>query len=89
MRIIVRVRPSAGRTQVGGRYGDAASDTLVVRVVQATVDGKATAAVQQVLADAFGVRRADVTLISGSKNRTKVFDIDGASDDQLQSLLDR
>lgn len=89
MRITVRVRPSAGRTQVGGRYGDAPSDVLIVRVVQATVDGKATAAVQQSLADAFGVRRADITLISGSKNRTKIFDIDGATEDQLQALLDR
>ncbi len=85
MRITVRVRPSAGRTVVGGSHDGA----LVVRVVQATVDGKATVAVRKCLADAFGVTRDDVVLVSGSKNRTKVFDIATATEDQLAALLER
>jgi uncharacterized protein len=83
VRITVRVRPSAGRNQVGGSHDGA----LVVRVVQATVDGKATAAVHDSLAAAFGVRRADVVLVSGSRSRTKIFDIAGASEDDLLALL--
>ncbi len=79
----MRVRPSAGRTEVGGSYNGA----LVVRVVPAAVDGKATVAVARCLAEAFAVARADVVLISGARNRTKIFDIKGATDDALQALL--
>jgi uncharacterized protein len=85
VRITVRVRPSAGRTAVGGSVNDA----LVVRVVQATVDGKATAAVTLALAEAFGVARSSVVLISGSRSRTKVFDINGATEATLETLLAR
>lgn len=84
MRITVRVRPSAGRTVVGGSYNGA----LVVRVVQATVDGKATAAVLEELADAFDVSRSDVVIVSGSRNRTKIIDVAGATETRLQELLD-
>jgi uncharacterized protein YggU (UPF0235/DUF167 family) len=81
----VRVRPSAGRTEAGGSYHGA----LIVRVGQATVDGKATAAVIQCLAEAFAVPRGDVVLISGSRSRTKVFDVIGATEAAQQALLDR
>ncbi len=70
---------------VGGSYNGA----LVVRVVQATVDGKATAAVLRCVAEAFGVARNDVILVSGSRSRTKILDVPGATEDALQVLLDR
>jgi uncharacterized protein (TIGR00251 family) len=84
MRITVRVRPSAGRTQVGGSYDGA----LIVRVVQATVDGKATSAVMASLAEAFGVARSDVIMVSGSRSRTKIIDVNGASQATLDTLLE-
>jgi uncharacterized protein YggU (UPF0235/DUF167 family) len=79
------VRPSAGRTVVGGSYNGA----LIVRVVQATVDGRATTAVLQCLADEFGVSRSDVVVVSGSRSRTKIIDIDGADESRLHELLER
>lgn len=85
MKVTVRVRPSAGRTAVGGDYNGA----LIVRVIQATVDGKATAAVLQSIAEAFGVARNDVILVSGSRSRTKILDVHGATEDALQALLAR
>lgn len=81
----MRVRPSAGRTQVGGDHNGA----LIVRVVQATVDGKATAAVLESLAEAFDVRRSDVAIVSGSRSRTKIIEVDGATEEQLQTLLEK
>jgi hypothetical protein len=85
VRIPIRVRPGAGRTVVGGEHDGA----LVVRVGARAVDGKATEAALAAVAEAFGVRRSAVTLVSGATSRTKVVDVDGGSDDALQELLAR
>ena len=82
---MVRVRPGASRTAVGGSY----DGVLVVRVQERAVDGAATTAVLRAVAEAFGVRRADVTLVSGATSRTKVLEVPGASEAVLTELLAR
>ena len=76
MRIAIRVKPGSTRTSVGGRHGEA----LVVTVTARAVDGKATEAALRAVADAFAVKRRDVTLVTGAVSRDKVIDIDGAAD---------
>ena len=83
MRVVIRVRPRSGRTVVGGRYDDA----LVVRVSERAVDGKATDAALRALADALGVRRADVRLVTGATSRTKIVEIEGDVADRVRDLL--
>lgn len=73
MRVAIRVKPGSARTLVGGRHGDA----LVVAVTARAVDGKATEAALRAVADAFDVKRRDVTLVSGAASRDKVVDISG------------
>lgn len=73
MRLAIRVKPGSARTSVGGRYGDA----LVVAVTARAVDGKATEAALRAVADAFGVKRREITLVTGATSRDKVIDIDG------------
>lgn len=82
IRVNVRVQPRASNPGVGGLHGDA----LKVRVGAAPVDGAANDAVVEVLAEAFGVSRRAVRLVSGGSSRAKVFDIDGASVDAAQQL---
>jgi uncharacterized protein len=79
----IRVRPGAGRTAVGGEHGGA----LVVRVAARAVDGKATEAALAAVAEAFGLRRSAARLVSGATARTKVVDVDGATEERLQTLL--
>jgi hypothetical protein len=74
--VVVRVRPGAGRTKVGGRYDGAHGAALIVAVGAPAVDGKATEAVRRVLAAALGVRAADVTLRLGATSRDKVFTVE-------------
>lgn len=81
MRVAIRVKPGSARTSVGGRYGDA----LVVSVTARAVDGKATEAALRAVAEAFGVRRRDVSLVTGAASRDKVVEIGGES----ASLADR
>jgi uncharacterized protein YggU (UPF0235/DUF167 family) len=86
MHVTIRVKPGAGRTVVGGRYEDA----LVVRVSERAVDGKATEGALRALADALGVRRADVRLVTGATSRTKVVEVDSDRDltERVRDLLD-
>lgn len=83
MRVTVRVRPGAARPGVGGEHDGA----LVVRVSAPAVDGRATSAALAAVAEAFGVRRRDVTLVSGAASRTKILDVAGADPATLRRLL--
>jgi uncharacterized protein YggU (UPF0235/DUF167 family) len=84
MRATIRVRPGSGRTVVGGRYDEA----LVVRVRERAVDGRATEAALCALADALGVRRAGVGLVSGTTSRTKIVEFDDAVAGEFVRLRD-
>ena len=83
MRVTIRVRPGASRTQVGGEHAGA----LLVRVSAPAVDGRATEAALAAVASAFGVRRRAVTLVTGATSRTKVIDVAGADQGALDRLL--
>ena len=89
MRLSIRVRPGAGRTAVGGRYGD--DGALVVAVRERAVDGAATEAVLRAVAEAFGLSRARVRLVTGRTARSKLLELDGDRNDlslRLQRLLE-
>lgn len=88
MRILLRVKPGASRTTVGGRYDGPAGPALVVAVAARPVEGQATKAVLQAVATAFGVRPSAVTLLRGTTSRDKLVEIQGNESD-LQLTLDR
>lgn len=88
MRIVVRVRPGASRTRVGGTYGDASASQLVVAVTARAVGGAATEAVLRAVAEVFEVRRSDVRLVNGATVRTKLLEITGP-DGRLEALATR
>ena len=71
----LRVSPGATRSRVVGRHGDG----WKVRVSAAPEDGRANDAVLALLADALGVARRDLELVSGRSSRDKVVALDGLS----------
>jgi uncharacterized protein YggU (UPF0235/DUF167 family) len=73
LRIGVRAKPGSSRTKVGGSYGPDAQ--LIVSVTAPAVDGKANDAVVRAVADALGVPRRTITVISGHTARSKVLGI--------------
>lgn len=85
VRVAVRVRPGASRTRVGGLHGD----RLVVAVSARAVDGAATEAALAALADALGVRRRQVRLVSGATHRDKVVEVDDDAADDLAQRVAR
>lgn len=76
-RVAIRVRPGASRTKVGGAYGD----RLVVAVGARAVDGAATEAALKAVAEAFGLRPRQVTLVTGVTSRDKVVELDAPPDE--------
>jgi len=80
--IDILVVPRASRTTVGPMVGD----RLRVAVTAPPVDGEANAAVIDALAEAFGVRRAAVTIVRGERGRRKTIRIEGATSALLQRL---
>jgi uncharacterized protein len=72
-RLAVRVKPGASRTRVGGRYGES---SLIVAVTAKAVDGQATEAVLRAVADALGVPRRSVRMITGTTSRDKILGVE-------------
>ena len=83
MRVTIRVRPGSAHPGVGGEHDGA----LVVRVSARAVDGKATQAALAAVADAFGVRRSAVGLVSGASSRVKIVEIAAGDPRLLADLL--
>ncbi|NBT31509.1 MAG: DUF167 domain-containing protein [Rhodobacteraceae bacterium] len=69
--ISVRVTPKASRDRI-----TVEDDQIRVYVTTVPEDGKATAAVQKLLAKALGVAKTRLILLRGATSRDKVFRID-------------
>jgi len=71
----VRVQPRASRSEVVGEVAGA----LKVRLAAPPVDGAANEELLRLLAKLFGVRRAQVEIITGTRGRQKVVRVRGRS----------
>lgn len=82
IRISVRAVPNASRTEVVGRVGDA----WKMKVQAVPEDGRANRELVAFLAKRFGVRKGQVSVVSGEKSRNKIVEIDGVNENALSSL---
>jgi uncharacterized protein len=82
-RITVKVHPRAKRTGVAGRYGDAWKLDLAAP----PVDGKANEECVRFFAELASTARGRVRIVTGLTSRTKVIDIEGVAQDQLERLM--
>ena len=79
MRLPVRVYPGAGRNEVA-RNDDV---SLSVRVTAVQEDGKANAALLELLADRLKIPRSSVRIVRGRRTRNKVVQLDGLTNEDL------
>jgi len=82
-RITVRVRPRAKRTRIAGKLGD----EYKLDLAAPPVDGKANHACIRFLAELADVPSSRVRIVVGLTNRTKVIEIEGVSQEVLESKL--
>ena len=81
----VHAQPGAGRSAVIGRYGDA----VKIRVAAPPVDGRANAALAELLARELGLDRAAVELMSGDKSRSKRYRLGGLEPEGAEDAIER
>ena len=83
IRVRVRVRPKASRTQVIG-YRD---NALQVSVTAAPEAGKANAAVTSLLAETLGIAKSRVRITQGHTSRNKLLEIESLDEPELRRRL--
>ena len=75
VRFAVRVQPRASRSEIVGLHGDA----LKVRLSAPPVDGAANEALVELVADALGVAKRAVRIVSGESSRSKTVEVEGVT----------
>jgi len=86
----VRLTPSGGADRIDGCASDDAGRVyLKARVRAAPEDGKANAALEAMLAKAFGVAKSKVKVARGTTARLKSVEIEGVSDADIAAFLAR
>ena len=81
----VSVHPGARRNEIRGEQ----NGQLKIGVTQAPEKGKANKAVIELLAKSLGLRKSQITLLSGETSRQKRFLIGGIALDELAELIER
>jgi len=81
----VHVQPGAGRSTIVGRHGTA----LKMRVAASPEGGRANDACADLLAETFGLERAQVELVSGPSSRAKQFKLTGVDLEAFRIQLER
>lgn len=85
--LAVRAQPGAKKTAIVGVYNSGSSAQLKISVQAQPIEGRANSALTVFLADAFGLAKKDVELVSGELSRSKVFLIRGVTLAQVEALL--
>ena len=88
----VHVQPRASKSEIVGwrEAPERENDLLPVLAVRLTappVEGAANRACRDFLAEAFGLRRAQVTLVAGEKSREKRFRLEGVTADEVRARV--
>lgn len=81
--IRVKVQPKASADAIVGEHAGA----LKIRVAAAPENGKANRAAVEFLAEKLGLRKSDITIISGEHSRNKLFAVRGLKRDELLERL--
>ncbi|MEJ2744583.1 MAG: DUF167 domain-containing protein [bacterium] len=79
----IKVQPKASVNSIVGEHGGA----LKIKVTAAPENGKANRAVVEFMAERFGLKRSDVSIVSGGHSRDKLLAVRGLKRDELLRLL--
>jgi uncharacterized protein len=83
-RITVKVHPRARRSGVAGRLGEA----WKLNLAAPPVEGKANEECVRFFAELARVPRGRVRIVTGATGRTKVVEVEGVAQEELEKLLE-
>ena len=83
-RVELTVSPGAARSELVGRHGNG----WRARIAVPPERGRANRALEQLLAEALGVRRDRVAVVAGKSKRRKVVEIEELDADEIDRRLD-
>lgn len=84
----MRLTPAGGADRIDGRArGADGLPCLKARVRAAPEDGKANAALEKLIAKAFGVAKGKVRVARGATARLKTLEIDGAAEAEIAAFI--
>jgi len=78
----IRVIPRSSRSEIAGIQDDA----LKLKITSPPVEGKANEACIRVLSDLLGVRKSQITILSGHKSRNKRISVSGIGKEDVESI---
>ena len=85
--ITIRVHPGASRAKVAGLPPEPGQNPVLgVWVHQRAVDGQATEAALAAVAQALGVRRSSLRLVTGARARVKIIEVGDPPADLAERL---
>jgi len=84
-RITIKAHPRAKRSAVAGKLGDAWKLDLAAP----PAEGRATEECVRFLAELAGVPRSRVRVITGATARTKIVEVEGVTQEELEARLAR
>ena len=85
--LAVRAQPGAKKTAIAGVYAEGDAAQLKVAVQAPPVEGRANEALIAFLAEAFGIPKRSIELLSGESSRSKVFLLRGVTVAGAKSIL--
>ena len=81
--LAIRVQPRASKNEIAGWK----EGRLYVRLTAPPVEGGANKAAVEFLAERLGLKRHQVTLVSGEKSREKVVAVEGLNREEILTKL--
>jgi uncharacterized protein (TIGR00251 family) len=80
---LIHVVPKSAKSEITGVQDDA----LKIKVAAPPVEGRANAECVRLLSDVLGVKRNQVTIISGHKSKKKTVAVRGVKRSDIESIL--
>jgi uncharacterized protein (TIGR00251 family) len=87
--LAVRAQPGAKKTAIVGLYGEGDAAQLKIAVQAPPLEGRANEALVAFLAEALGLPKRSVELVSGELARSKVFFLRGVRLPDIEKALRR
>ena len=79
----IHVVPKSAKSEISGVQDDA----LKLKITAPPVEGQANEACKRFLSDILGVRKNQVTIISGHKSRKKTIAIEGIGKKEIEDII--